>query len=375
MGITHYIGVSRSIFVMTKNSMGFRRSFIINCGYFAIIAALIFIIVKYAVPLLMPFILAFLVAVFLQRPTRFLHKKLKLKKKLCALMCALLFFMVLAAFISWGGIELVTGIHKLFINLPQFYNNTVEPMLMNVFKDLESMKVWKELNLIDLLRNLETQMMDALGRLATSISTKAIGMVTGFAASLPMLFIKTVLFIVSTVFITMDYDKIMGFVVYQMNDRVREIFEETKAYMVNVLFVVFRSYIIIMSITFVELSIGLTVIGIDYAILIALCIAIFDILPVLGTGGVMIPWTVISIILGNFWLALKLFILYVIITIVRNIIEPKIVGSQLGLHPIVTLSSMFAGLQVLGGLGLFGFPIGLSLLVHLNKKGVIQILK
>ena len=145
--------------------------------------------------------------------------------------------------------------------------------------------------------------------------------------------------------------------------------------MVNVLFVVIRSYIIIMSITFVELSIGLSIIKIDYAILIALCIAIFDILPVLGTGGVMIPWTVISIVLGNYWLALKLFILYVIITIVRNIIEPKIVGSQLGLHPIVTLSSMFAGLQVLGGLGLFGFPIGLSLLVHLNKKGVIQILK
>ncbi len=360
---------------MTKNSMGFRRSFIINCGYFAIIAALIFVIVKYAVPLLMPFVLALIVAVFLQVPTRFLHRKLHIKKKLCALICALLFFVALAAFISWGGIELVTGIHKLFINLPQFYSNTVEPMILDVFSKLETLEVWNELNLMDLLKNLETQLMDALGGLATSISTKAIAMVTGFAASLPMLFIKTVLFIVSTVFITMDYDKIMGFVVYQMNDRVREIFEETKSYMINVLFVVIRSYLIIMSITFVELSIGLSIIGIDYAILIALCIAIFDILPVLGTGGVMIPWTVISIVLGNFWLALKLFILYVIITIVRNIIEPKIVGSQLGLHPIITLSSMFAGLQVLGGLGLFGFPIGLSLLVHLNKKGVIDILK
>ena len=375
MEIAHHIGVSRSIFVMTKNSMGFRRSFIINCGYFAIIAALIFIIVKYAVPLLMPFILAFLIAVLLQRPIRFMHNKTHLKKRLCGLIAAVLFFVALAAFISWGGIELVTGIHKLFINLPQFYNNTVEPMLMDIFRNLESLKLWNELNLMELLKNLENQLMDALGGLATSISTKAIGMVTGFAASLPMLFIKTVLFLVSTVFISMDYDKIMGFVVYQMNDRVREIFEETKAYMVNVLFVVIRSYIIIMSITFVELSIGLSIIKIDYAILIALCIAIFDILPVLGTGGVMIPWTVISIVLGNYWLALKLFILYVIITIVRNIIEPKIVGSQLGLHPIVTLSSMFAGLQVLGGLGLFGFPIGLSLLVHLNKKGVIQVLK
>ena len=259
--------------------------------------------------------------------------------------------------------------------MPQFYTNTVEPMLLDVFNKLETLKVWNELNLMDLFRNLETQIMDALAGLATSVSSAAIGMVTGFAASLPMLFIKTVLFIVSTVFITIDYDKIMGYVVYQMNDRVREIFEETKAYMINVLFVVIRSYVLIMSITFVELSIGLSIIGIDYAILIALCIAIFDILPMLGTGGVMIPWTVISIVLGNFWLALKLFVLYVIITIVRNIIEPKIVGGQLGLHPIITLSSMFAGLQVLGGLGLFGFPIGLSLMVHLNKKGVIDILK
>lgn len=355
--------------------MGFRRSFIINFAYFVIIAALIFVIVKYAVPLLMPFILALLVAIFLQVPVRFMHRKTRIKKKLCALICAILFFVALAAFISWGGIELVTGAHKLVINLPQFFTDTVEPMLLDVFNKLETLKVWNELNLMDLFRNLEAQIMDALAGLAASISTKAIAMVTGFAASLPMLFIKTVLFLVSTVFITMDYDRIMGFVVHQMNDRVREIFEETKSYMVNVLFVVIRSYLIIMSITFVELSIGLSIIKIDYAILIALCIAIFDILPVLGTGGVMIPWTVISIVLGNYWLALKLFILYVIITIVRNIIEPKIVGGQLGLHPIVTLSSMFAGLQVLGGLGLFGFPIGLSLIVHLNKKGVIQVLK
>ncbi len=360
---------------MAKNNIAFRRSFITNCAYFAIIALLIFAIVKYAVPLLMPFILAFLVAVFLQVPVRFMHNKTLLKKKLCALICAVLFFVVLAAFISWGGIELVTGAHKLVINLPQFYNDTVEPMILDVFGKLETLKLWNELNLMDLLKNLETQLMDALAGLAASISTKAISMVTGFAASLPMLFIKTVLFIVGTVFITMDYDRIMGFVVYQMNDRVNELFEEIKSYMVNVLFVVIRSYIIIMSITFVELSIGLSIIGIDYAILIALCIAIFDILPVLGTGGVMIPWTVISIVLGNYWLALKLFILYVIITIVRNIIEPKIVGKQLGLHPIVTLSSMFAGLQVLGGIGLFGFPIGLSMLMHLNKKGLIKILK
>lgn len=95
----------------------------------------------------------------------------------------------------------------------------------------------------------------------------------------------------------------------------------------------------------------------------------------LGTGGIIIPWAVISLIQGNIFLGCGLLILYIAITIIRNIVEPKIVGSQLGLHPVVTLASMFVGLQVFGGLGLFGMPITLSLLKHLNDNGTIHILR
>ena len=130
-----------------------------------------------------------------------------------------------------------------------------------------------------------------------------------------------------------------------------------------------------MSITFVELSIGLSIIGIKHAVLVAFSIALFDILPVLGTGGIMIPWTVLTAIRGDFLLALGLLTVYVVVTVIRNIIEPKIVGSQLGLHPVVTLCSMFVGAQLLGVVGLFGFPIGLSLLRYLNDNGVIKVFR
>ena len=152
-------------------------------------------------------------------------------------------------------------------------------------------------------------------------------------------------------------------------------FLQIKQYVVGTLFVCIRSYALIMSITFVELSVGLGIIGVDYFILVALAIAIFDILPVLGTGGIMIPWAVITAILGDYPMALKLIVLYLIITVVRNIIEPKIVGGQIGLHPVVTLASMFVGVQLLGAVGLFGFPIGLSLLRYLNDTGVIRIFR
>ena len=104
-------------------------------------------------------------------------------------------------------------------------------------------------------------------------------------------------------------------------------------------------------------------------------LTIDDILPVLGTGGIMIPWGIISLIMGKWVLGLGLLALYLIITVIRNIIEPKIVGHQVGLHPVVTLLSMLAGLQLFGIIGLFGFPITLSLLKNLNDRGVIHILK
>ena len=108
-------------------------------------------------------------------------------------------------------------------------------------------------------------------------------------------------------------------------------------------------------------------------ILVALLIAIFDILPVLGTGGIMIPWVILSALGGDLPHAFALLVLYVIITVIRNIIEPRIVGAQIGLHPVLTLMSMFVGNHLFGIVGLFGLPILLSLLRYLNDNGTISL--
>ena len=107
--------------------------------------------------------------------------------------------------------------------------------------------------------------------------------------------------------------------------------------------------------------------------IIWLLISIFDILPVLGTGGVMIPWILISFLQGDYRQGLSLLVVYVIITIIRNIIEPRIVGEQIGLHPVLTLMSMFVGNHLFGIVGLFGLPILLSLLRYLNDTGTISL--
>lgn len=352
-----------------------KRSFIINFVYFLIIAALAVVLIKYLLPLLWPMVLAFVIAYGLQRPIRYMNRKRGINKRICGLMLTILFFAFVGALISIVGVEAVSGLQKLVQNLPGFYNRSIEPTMLELFSRLENMAVWNNPQVYELVVSMEEQFLNSLASLVKSISTGAVGFLSNFAAALPMTFIKIILMIISTVFVSMDYDMLVGFCVNQLNDKTRDLVFEVKRYVVGTLFVCIRSYALIMSITFVELSIGLSIIGVKNAVLIAFCIAIFDILPVLGTGEIMIPWALINLILGNYSLGLALFAVYIVITIVRNILEPKIVGGQLGLHPIVTLTSLFAGAQLLGVIGLFGFPIFLSLLKHLNDEGIIHIFK
>ena len=134
-----------------------------------------------------------------------------------------------------------------------------------------------------------------------------------------------------------------------------------------------KGYILLMLITFTELTIGLLLIGQSNAILLAAIICVIDILPVLGTGAVVIPWALISLFTGNILEAIGLILMYIVITIIRNFLEPKVIGNQVGLHPLITLLSMFCGLRLLGFVGLFGFPLTLIVLNDLYKRGKLNL--
>lgn len=352
-----------------------RRRFIINFLYFAIIAALTFVILKFAMTLLFPFVAALVIAYILQRPIRFLAIKFQIPPKISAIFIVLLFYGIIGTLLVLGSIRAFSYISDLVQRLPQIYLIHVSPVLTDLFRELEHALSQADPSVIDTLDYLAGQLMQSLRSLVSNLSLTSMEVISNIASSLPMLFIRTILMIISTFFIAMDYESLSSFCMRQLNERSRNVVMQIKQYVVGTLFVCIRSYALIMSITFVELSVGLTVIGIRNSILIAFCIAIFDILPVLGTGGIMIPWALISVILGDYPEAVKLAILYVLITIIRNIIEPKIVGGQIGLHPVVTLVSMFAGVQLFGVIGLFGFPIVLSLVSYLNRTGTIKLFR
>lgn len=352
-----------------------RKRFVVNLLYFGLIALLVYITVKYGFGLLSPFLLAFLIAYIIKTPAKFIARKTKLPYKPISLLLVLLFYGTAGILIALLSIKLVTSATQVITTLPLLYSSQIEPALSALFGSIEQSLVRMDPALVETLNNLFTQFIKSMGDLVTSLSVKAVGSLSGYASSLPGLFVKFVLMIISTFFIAGDYDLLVGFASRQLPEKARALLLHIKEYVVGTLFVCIRSYALIMTITFVELSIGLSVLGIKNGILIALTISVFDILPVLGTGGIMIPWTIITALQGDYPLAIGLLVVYLAITVIRNILEPKIVGAQIGLHPILTLASMFAGAQLFGILGLFGFPILLSLLRNLNETGTIKLFK
>jgi sporulation integral membrane protein YtvI len=128
-----------------------------------------------------------------------------------------------------------------------------------------------------------------------------------------------------------------------------------------------KAYLLIMLITFFEVFIGLSILKVNYAFILAIVIAIVDILPVLGTGAVLVPWAILAFIGGNAPLGIGLIVLYGVTLIARQIIEPRIIGSTLGLHPLMTLASVYIGLKLLGLAGIFIGPI-LALLLFKKEE-------
>lgn len=143
----------------------------------------------------------------------------------------------------------------------------------------------------------------------------------------------------------------------------------------TVVWKILRVYALMMTITFVELYIGFSLLKFPMPMLLGFLVAIVDILPVLGTGTVLIPWAMILCILGKSGLGAGVFVLYLVITVVRQTLEPKVIGQQVGLHPVVTLLCIFAGAQLIGILGIFTFPVIATMIKKMNDEGTIRVFR
>jgi sporulation integral membrane protein YtvI len=351
-----------------------RQQFIINILYYAIICVIIGTLISFSLKYLMPFIIGFFIALLLKPIVSFIHKNIGHNRKIISIIIIIIVYLGLFFIVGFGVMKLITILVDVFIGLPDYYNHTVLPFIATVSEWLQDALPAVDEEVNGMLSEYSQTLLDSIGSIVSSLSQAALGWITGIARSIPSIVASIFFIIISSVFFVLDFQKIVTTLVELLPKSKRPIIFEFKNTLYDVIFKYLKSYFILMSMTFVELSIGLTLLKVENAIGLAFLIALVDILPVLGTGSVMIPWAVLTLFQGDVHFAAWLFLIYIFITVVRNVVEPKVLSTQIGLHPLVTLVSMYVGARLFGVGGLFGFPISIAIITILHKNGSIKII-
>ena len=356
-----------------------RLGFIINSIYALIIAGIVYLVFKYAIFVVMPFLLGFAVAALINPVVRFLSRRYDLKRRPAGIMLLLLFYATIGMLITIGVVRLTVFFGEVSGELPDLYRDRLEPALNKLFGYINSFvdRLYAIFGgesqvLSERLGGIFTSIKSSLGDTISDISVKALTRLSSAAAAIPGIIIELLFAVISSFFFTVDYENILSLAKRLLPKRTVDLLCRLRGRVFKVAGKYLRSYALILLITFGELSLGLVLLGVDNAVLIAFCIALFDILPVAGTGGIMIPWAILSLIGGDWGFAVGLVVIWAVITIVRNIIEPKIVGRQVGLHPLLALIAMFVGTKLFGIVGLFLLPLTLAIVLPLLRERFVS---
>ena len=352
-----------------------KKKFLTDFFYYGILLVLALLAIKYAWEYLTPFVIAFVVSFCLKPLVNTINVYLNVKRSVAALLCVIAFYAFTGVIIVFTGVQIVALARNLFFTLPEFYATEVAPVIANLLHELQQTAGSIDPGIIAPVEEYINGALENLGSWVSSLSVTMVSKISSGIASIPGLFIKTLITIIATCFISVDYYKITFFIAKQLSIQQISLLYDAETYAKTALVQYIKSYSLILFITFCEIGVGLWVLGVEHSALIALLISIFDILPAVGTGGIIIPWGIIAITLGDVAFGIGMLVLYLIVTVVRNTIEPKIIGEQVGLHPVATLMAMFLGTKLIGIVGLFGFPIGLVILKKLNDSGKIKLFK
>ncbi|MBR3691407.1 MAG: sporulation integral membrane protein YtvI [Clostridia bacterium] len=340
--------------------------FILILFYAALAAAVLWLVVRHVLWLFLPFIIGFVLSRLLLRPVSLLKERLHIPARLSAAVLTL----VLCGGLGTGLYFAVRGIISGVVSLAQGLMNFVtvfEYRFADLVEKLESFEILQGVEIGESL-------VSTLQKLATTgLSSGLLPGVLRTAGSVPQILLMLVAIILSTFFFVSEDAAVSRFIRALLREKLYDRMQQTKKLLFSGLFGWLKAQAILGSVNFAVLTVGFLIIGNTYAPLIALIIAILDILPVLGSGTVLIPWALIALFMGNYRYAIGCAVLYLLCIFVRNLLESRIVGHQIGLHPLVTLMSIYIGYCLFGVIGMFIVPVTALLVVNFNRWGYLRL--
>lgn len=331
--------------------------------------------VKYVLPATLPFWIGLAVACLLKPLTLWLSRHLKFRRKSVAFSVLLLFYLLLGMLLWIAGSAAFQQCSDWLRALPELYSGHVQPLLHRCALTINGVLDDFSPRTAQMLVDKSTELTATLSSSLASFSADALSQATAVAKKIPFWLTTVAFAILCSVFISMDYGSVVQFLLKQLPPRLRPVLLRCKSFLCGTLFSMLKAYLILLVITFVQLLIGFWLLRIDQPLLWAAALALLDFLPFIGTGLILVPWGLYHLIGGQTALGAGLLILFAILTVVHNLMEPKLVSSSIGLHPLVTLVAMYAGLHLFGFPGLLAAPILVLLLRFLQEEGVVRLFR
>ncbi len=324
--------------------------------YGALAVALAWLGFRYLFPILLPFFIGFLMAKIAEPLIRGLQKNKTLPRWVCSAAGMALIYVALGTGLFFLARAMLLELQSFVSQLPQLLQSLAGPMgkLQNWLSSMASR----------LPDGLGTALSEWIGNLFASgsvlldsISGWLFQMVTGTVSSLP----STLLFLVTAILSSFMFSsqwpslrqQLMSRLPNTWRKRIGSFTQRLKSAMGGWCKAQFK----LMTICFAVVTAGLWILRVEFPLLFGAIIAIVDALPVLGAGTVLIPWAVVCFLQGNPSMGIGLLILYVVVSLIRTALEPRMLGHQIGLSPLLTLFTMYAGFRLVGILGMILFPI------------------
>lgn len=323
------------------------------------------------VRLFMPFIIGYLFSLLVNPLAKALEKRFRLPRSVCAILVILLTVGVLGGILTAIIMKIVDEIKSIYENFPVIYVNMtyewkeISDKFANIYEMLPS-------GVQEAVDNLTKNLFDSIAGLADIEYTPIFTSAGNFAKGLPGIFIAMIAFLLSSYFMISDSERVSRAINGIFSERFRHKIEAAKIEIKKYVGGYLKAQVIIMMFTFTILFIGLSILGVEYALIIALATAIFDALPFFGSGAVLWPWSIVSFLSGEIRVGVGLIIIYLCVIFTRQMIEPKIVSKKIGMNPIITLMSMYVGYKTLSIGGMILGPLITMFCISLYRAGIFD---
>ena len=346
--------------------MEMKKNFVINTVFYVILAALALVFWKYLLPVLMPFVVAFVIASIVQLPLNAMHLPGRRRPKIAAIVLCIAFYGLLIWGMIFFSVKVFGEISTFAATIPDLVYKKLYPLIWDIGDWVQLILEPIDMTLAQLVNEVGKTVASSLAKYATQFSGWLVKTLATGVVSIPGALITIIVTIVASFYIAADYRVVVDFLKRLIPGSHRDKVVEVVGYAEHAVVVYIKSYLLLLVLNAVELYLGFWILGVPYKLGLSVAISVFDLMPILGVGGILMPWGTIALLLGNYKIGIGIWVLYLVITAVRNAVEPKLVGKQIGLHPLATLVAMVVGLKVAGLPGMLLLPISLVAIIRMR---------